>query len=60
MDKIIFGTEKFGIYDREAAYSSHKHWGSFIFWEMVDITSTFISSIFVIVFWELFLRNLFF
>jgi len=46
------------IYTREATYSSNKHWGSFIYWELVDFVSTFIVAGVTIGLWEVFFRDL--
>jgi len=48
------------IYTREATYSDNKHFGSFIFWELVDFASNSIVILFLLYVWEILgLRNLF-
>lgn len=46
------------IYTREATYSSNKHWGSFIYWELVDSVSALIVAGVTIFIWEVAFRDL--
>jgi len=47
------------IYTKEATYSSNKHFGSFIYWELVELVSSSIIILLIIVIWEEFFRQVF-
>lgn len=64
MKKVHFTIPELGltIYDRYTTYATDfKHFPSFIFWELVDLTTNFILIFILLVVWEFFgLRDLFF
>jgi len=46
------------IYTRDATYSSNKHFGSFVYWELVDMVSSLLVAIVTIFVWEFVFRDL--
>lgn len=57
--QILSEMDYLKIYSREETYSSNKHFGSFVYWELVDLVSNIILfAVFVLV-WELLLRDIF-
>jgi hypothetical protein len=56
--QILSEMDYLKIYSREETYSSNKHFGSFVFWELVDLVSNMILFAVFVVIWEFLLRDL--